>query len=176
MTQRTEYMDSMLRDMRNKDVNQFIAQAFGRNMAENDPETLPQSEEELQLHMQLDYKQSIEIAEEQALNTLFNNNKYENTRKRLYYDLAVIGIGCIKNTFDTARGITIEYVDPAHLVWSHTDSPYFDDIYYIGEVKTLPINELKKQFPDLTEEDLKEASESGVHMSVSYTHLRAHET
>tara|TARA_R100001443_G_scaffold105564_1_gene114593 strand:+ start:1356 stop:3773 length:2418 start_codon:yes stop_codon:yes gene_type:complete len=165
MTQRTEYMDSMLRDMRNKDVNQFIAQAFGRNMAENDPETLPQSEEELQLHMQLDYKQSIEIAEEQALNTLFNNNKYENTKKRLYYDLAVIGIGCIKNTFDTARGITIEYVDPAHLVWSHTDSPYFDDIYYIGEVKTLPINELKKQFPDLTEEDLKEASESGVHMS-----------
>ncbi len=165
MTQRTEYMDSMLRDMRNKDVNQFIAQAFGRNMAENDPETLPQSEEELQLHMQLDYKQSIEIAEEQALNTLFNNNKYENTRKRLYYDLAVIGIGCIKNTFDTSRGITIEYVDPAHLVWSHTDSPYFDDIYYIGEVKTLPINELKKQFPDLTEEDLKEASESGVHMS-----------
>ena len=163
--QRTDYMDSMLRDMRNKEINEFMSQAFGKNMVENDPETSPQTEEELQLHMQLDYKQSIEVAEEQALNTLFNNNKYENTRKRLYYDLAVIGIGCIKNTFDTARGITIEYVDPAHLVWSHTDSPYFDDIYYIGEVKTLPINELKKQFPNLTEEDLKEASESGVHMS-----------
>ena len=163
--QRTEYMESMLRDMRSKDINDFVQQAFNKNMYENNPNDLPGSEEELQLHMQLDYKQSIEIAEEQALTTLFNNNKYENTRKRLYYDLTVLGIGCVKNNFDTARGVTVEYVDPANMVWSHTESPYFDDIYYIGEVKNLPINELKKQFPDLSEEGLKDAAESGVHSS-----------
>ena len=163
--QRTEYMESMLRDMRSKDINDFVQQAFNKNMYENDPGSLPGSEEELQLHMQLDYKQSIEIAEEQALTTLFNNNKYENTRKRLYYDLTVLGIGCVKNNFDTARGVTVEYVDPANMVWSHTESPYFDDIYYVGEVKNIPINELKKQFPDLSEEELKDAAESGVHLT-----------
>ena len=163
--QRTDYMDSLLRDMRGKEINNFIQATFNKNMYENDPKKLPESEQELQLHMQLDYKQAIEIAEEQALNTLLNNNRYENTRKRLYYDLTVLGMGCVKNTFDTSRGVTVEYVDPAHMVWSHTESPYFDDIYYVGEVKTIPINELKKQFPDLTEEDLKDASESGVHMT-----------
>jgi len=57
--------------------------------------------------------------------------------------------------------VTIEYVDPANLVYSHTDSPYFEDIYYVGEVKTIPINELIKQFPHLSAEDLEEISKKG---------------
>ena len=75
--------------------------------------------------------------------------------------LTVIGIGAVKNNFSTSQGVTVEYVDPANLVWSHTDSPYFDDIYYVGEVKTIPINELKKEFPELTEYDLKEITSQG---------------
>ena len=35
--------------------------------------------------MQLTYKQAVEIAEEQAISTLMNGNKYELTRKRFYY-------------------------------------------------------------------------------------------
>ena len=50
----------------------------------------------------------------------------------------------------------IDYVDPANLVYSYTDSPYFEDIYYVGEVKTIPVNELAKQFPHLKEDDLED--------------------
>ena len=106
--------------------------------------------------MQLTYKQAIEIAEEQALNVLFEKNKYELTKKRFFYDLTVLGIGCVKNTFNKSEGIKVEYVDPINLVYSYTESPYFEDIYYVGEIKTVPINELKKEFPNLTNEDLKE--------------------
>jgi len=156
VSKRTAYMESILGDMRTRELNAYTEQAFGIQIADNDPETLPDSEEELQLHMQLTYKQSVEIAEEQAINTLLEGNKYELTKKRFYYDLAVLGIAAVKTGFNTSEGVIVDYVDPANLVYSYTDSPYFEDIYYVGEVKTIPVNELAKQFPHLTQSDLED--------------------
>jgi len=153
---RTEYMESIIRDMKMKNLDQYIKENFNIDLTENDPETLPANEEELALHMQLSYKQSIELAEEQALKVLMEGNNYELIRKRFYYDLTVLGIGAVKTDFTTSEGVTIKYVDPADLVYSHSDSPYFDDIYYVGEVKSIPVNELAKQFPYLEHEDLDE--------------------
>ena len=156
ISKRTEYMDEILKDMRTKDLNELSKQAFGLDLSTTPEDKLPDSEEELALHMQLSYKQAIEIAEEQAINVLFESNKYELTKKRFFYDLTVLGIGCVKNTFNTSEGVKVDYVDPMNLVYSYTESPYFEDIYYAGEVKTIPINELKKEFPRLTNEDLEE--------------------
>ena len=153
---RTEYMESILNDMEYREFDNFVADNFGVNTRESQEEKLPETTEELQLHMQLSYKQSIELAEEQALNVLFEGNKYELIKKRFYYDLTVLGIGAAKTSFNTSEGVTIDYVDPANLVYSYTDSPYFDDIYYVGEVKTIPVNELAKQFPHLSESDLED--------------------
>ena len=72
------------------------------------------------------------MAEEQAINTLLTGNNYSLTQKRATYDLATIGIAAVKNSFTKAGGVKVEYVDPANLVWSYTESPYFDDIYYCG--------------------------------------------
>ena len=105
--------------------------------------------------MQLSYKQQVELAEEQALNTLLEGNNYDLIRRRCNYDLTTIGIGAVKNTFSKAEGATVDYVDPVNLVWSYTDSPYFEDIYYVGEVKAVHLNELKKEFPWLTNDDLQ---------------------
>ena len=156
VSKRTAYMDSVLADMRTKDLNAFTEDAFGIQISEHDEEMLPDSEEELALHMQLSYKQAVEIAEEQAINTLLDGNKFELIKKRFYYDLTVLGIGATKTGFNTSEGVTIDYVDPANLVYSYTDSPYFEDIYYVGEVKTIPVNELAKQFPHLSGEDLED--------------------
>jgi len=155
VAERTEYMESVMKDMEMKAFDEEVARDYGIDMRDTDGE-LPESNEELQLHMQLSYKQSIEIAEEQALKVLFEGNNYELIKKRFYYDLAVLGIGAAKTSFNTSEGVTIDYVDPANLVYSYTDSPYFDDIYYVGEVKTIPVNELAKQFPHLTEGDLED--------------------
>ena len=159
VNQRTQYMESIIQDMRGQEFNDDVMNNFGINMYNNDMESLPSSQEELEIHMQLNYKQSIEIAEEQALQVLINGNNYENTLKRVYHDLTVIGIGAVKSDFNTSEGVTIKYVDPANLVYSYSESPFFDDIYYCGEVKNIPINELKKQFPHLTDDDLDEIQE-----------------
>jgi len=160
VSKRTEYMESVVRDMKMKNVDAYVRENFNLDLSENDPETLPANEEELALHMQLSYKQSVEIAEEQALKVLMEGNNYELTKKRFYYDLTVLGIGAVKTNFNTSEGVTIDYVDPADLVYSYTESPYFDDIYYVGEVKSIPINELAKQFPHLTHEDLEEITQN----------------
>ena len=158
---RTAYMDSIIRDMQSQELNDYAAEAFGVNLYENDPLTLPGSKEELELHMQLSYKQGIEIAEEVAINTLFDGNKFDLTKRRVYYDLTTIGLGAIKNTFSEAEGVLVEYVDPVNLVYSYTESPYFEDIYYVGEVKSIPLNELKKQYPQLTQSDLDKIKSEG---------------
>ena len=153
---RTEYMQSIIDDMNTKDMNDYVQESFGINLYQNDPNTLPESEEELALHMQLTYKQSVELAEEQALKVLMEGNNYELIKKRFYYDLTVLGIGAVKTDFNTSEGVTIKYVDPADLVYSYTESPYFDDLYYVGEVKSIPVNELAKEFPFLEQEDLED--------------------
>ena len=153
---RTSYMQSILDDMRTKDFAEKVRDTFKVDITENEPDTLPQTEEELMLHMQLTYKQEVEIAEEQAIAVLMKGNDYDLISKRFYYDLTVLGIGAVKTGFNTSEGITVDYVDPANMVWSYTDSPYFDDIYYVGEVKTIPINELAKQFPNLSQAELEE--------------------
>ena len=156
VAKRTDYMQGVKSDMMSKDLNDFAEQAFGINLYKNNKEELPETKEELDLHMQLTYKQSVEIAEEQAINVLMEGNRYELIKKRFYYDLTVCGIAAVKNNFSTSEGVTIDYVDPANLVYSYTEDPYFQDIYYVGEIKSIPVNELVKQFPELTQGQLEE--------------------
>ena len=137
-------------------MNQVKVQ-MGLDISEVDHnDNVPQNEEELEIHLQLDYKQSIEIAEEEAINNTLDRNKYELTKRRFYKDLVELGIGCVKTSWNQANGVVVDYVDPANLVYSYTDDPNFEDIYYVGEVKNISLPELKKEFPNLTDDELKE--------------------
>ena len=154
---RTKYVEGIQRDMNTNSMLDLIQKELGANVRNIDKESLPGSSEELDLFMQLNYKQGIEIAQEQAITNIFNQNKYENNIKpRIDYDIAVLGIGAAKHSFNNTDGIKLDYVDPANLIWSYTEDPYFSDCYYFGEVKRIKINELKKQFPSLTNEDIGE--------------------
>jgi len=165
---RTEYMESIMRDMAMQEFDMEVEAKFGIDMRESGMSELPENEEELGIHMQLNYKQAVELAEEQALTMLFEGNKYELIKKRFYHDLTVLGIGAVKTSFNTSEGVVIDYVDPANLVYSYTDSPYFDDIYYVGEVKSIPVNELAKQFPHLSGEDLDDIMKNKSHNRGNY--------
>jgi len=165
--QRTDYINNIKDDMGSKYLKNEILQQTGVNFFKTDNNTLPENNDELALHMQLDYKQSIEIAQEEALNNLMDLNKYDLIKKRLDYDITVLGISCVKNSFNTAEGIKIEYVDPADIVHSQTNSPYFDDLYYVGEIRKISISELKKQFPNLSDEEVKEAEGIGSNLRMA---------
>tara|TARA_R100000773_G_scaffold4988_8_gene5494 strand:- start:2517 stop:4931 length:2415 start_codon:yes stop_codon:yes gene_type:complete len=156
LKQRTKYADAIMRDMYAKEMIQATKEATGLDFFNSaDPNNIPETQEDLDLHMQLSYKQSIEIAEEEAIDNVLQANKYELVKRRVIEDLTVIGIGATKTTFNLANGIDIDYVDPANLVYSYTDDPNFEDIYYVGEVKSMSLVEVKKQFPWLTDQELE---------------------
>ena len=135
-----------------------IVNQNGFNPFSMDPEELPESDEELGLYMQLNYKPAIEIAQEEAIDTLLADNKYIDLRKRFDYDLMVLGIGIAKHEFLPGAGVKVEYVDPANVVYSYTEDPHFKDCFYWGEIKTIPLTELYKINQNLTKEDLEEIS------------------
>ncbi len=153
---RTDYAEAIMRDMAVKEQLTQLKENLGIDVFKtSNPEELPQTKEELSLHMQLDYKQSIEIAEEEAINQVLAKNKFNEVRKRFNYDLTVLGIGAVKTNWNKANGVKVEYCDPANLVYSYTEDPNFEDVYYVGEVKAITIPELKKQFPNISQNELE---------------------
>ena len=156
---RNKYQKLVERDMLNKDIFSDFQESFGINPFMTDVEDLPENDEELQLHMQLKYKPSIEVAEEEAINTILDENHYLDVKRRVDYDMTVLGVGMAKHQFLPGTGIQVDYVDPANVVYSYTEDPHFKDCFYWGEIKTMPIAELIKIDPDLTNEDLKKISQ-----------------
>jgi len=155
LKQRTDYASNALRDIQNKAAIDKLTAATGQNFyASTDPDNIPRDKNELDVMLQLDYKLSVEIAEEELIENVLNANKFEEVKKRLAYDLTVLGIAASKTSFNLSEGITIDYVDPANLVYSATDDPNFEDIYYIGEIKSLTLAEIKRLFPNLTDTEL----------------------
>ena len=161
LEKRTNYAEMLAQDVFARETMQQIVDKldsalFNTNIPEN---KLPNTIEELELHMQLDYKQSVEIAEEEVINQILDYNKWDLTRRRINYDLVTCGIGACKTNFNTANGITVDYVDPAYLIYSYTEDPNFEDIYYVGELKAVTLPEIAKQFPDLPDNELERIQE-----------------
>ena len=155
---RSKYQDMIETDMVSKDILNQVKESFGIDAFDTNQDQLPQDSEELNLFMQINYKPAIEIAEETAINTILEDNNYQDIRNRVEYDLAVLGKGIVKHQFLPGSGVQIDYVDPANIVHSYTEDPHFRDCFYWGEIKTVAITELLKIDPSLTNEQLEEIS------------------
>ena len=159
LSKRNNYQKMVEGQVAAKDALMTIKERSGVNPFMMDVQDLPENDEELQLHMQLKYKPAIEIAEEEAINTILDENHYQDTRKRVDYDITTIGIGVVKHEFLPGAGVQVSYVDPANVVYSYTEDPTFKDCFYWGEIKTVPITELLKIDQSLTQDDLQEISQ-----------------
>ena len=153
--QRTNYAEGLMQDMLVKEKALQFQQVTGVNVLNNNENKIPESNEELEIHMQLNYKQSMEIAQEEVLSNVLAFNKYDLINKRTVEDIVTIGIGAVKTSFNKSEGVVVDYVDPANLVYSYTNDPNFEDIYYVGEIKSMTLAEIKKKFPYLTDKEME---------------------
>ena len=156
---RNQFQKMVERNVIAQDLFRQVEKDFNLEVFEVNPKTLPQSDAEMELYMQLNYKPGIEIANEVAINTMLEENDYPSIRKRVDRDITTLGIGITKQTFQQGDGIRIEYVDPANVVYSYTEDPYFKDCFYWGEIKTVPIGELVKIDPTITNDDMQKISQ-----------------
>jgi len=155
---RNAFQRDVEKNVQAKDLFLQIEKDFEVPMFTQGPKNLPETDTEMELYMQLNYKPGIEIANEIAINTMLKENHYEDVRKRVDRDITTLGLGICKHTFQQGDGIRVEYVDPANVVYSYTEDPYFNDVFYWGELKTVPIGEVVKIDPEITNEDLEEIS------------------
>ena len=156
--QRTDYAQKLYQDIMLEKYYEAVEQMFPSMDLRNFEKTqqTPESTDELPMHLQLNYKQSIEIAEEEVIDQVLAKNKYDLTRKRLNEDLVILGIAAVKTTWNKSEGVVVDYCDPANMVWSYTEDPNFEDLYYVGEIKYLTIPQLKLQFPNLTPDEIEQ--------------------
>jgi len=157
---RQEFQNLIEADMIAKPILDITQEQLGIDMFNTPQDELPTNSAELDLYMQMNYKPAIEIAEEEAINTVLEMNHYKTRiRQRMNYDLMTLGVSFVKHDFYPGAGVKVEYVDPASLVYSYTESPTFEDCFYYGEVKQIPITELVQIKPDITNEELEEISQ-----------------
>jgi len=154
---RTKYAEGLAKDMFAYEIQEQVKASTGVDISNTKipKENLPKTIEEMELHLQLSYKQSIEIAEEEAISQVLAQNKFELLKRRINLDLVTLGIAAAKTNFNASNGITLDYVDPAYMIYSYTEDPNFEDIYYVGEVKAMTIPEVKKHFPHISNEELE---------------------
>ena len=105
LRKRTQYAQNIITDIFLKQYDEAAKESFGVDLRKSDAQgkNIPKSIDELSAHMQLDYKQSIELAEEELIDQVLDKNKYHLTRKRLNYDLTVLGIAAVKTTFNKIK-------------------------------------------------------------------------
>jgi len=153
---RNEFQEMVEGEVLAKPLFEQLQADFNVNAFTLNPDELPESDDEMELFMQMKYKPAIEIAQETAIDTLMAENHYNDIRSRVDYDLTTIGIGITKHEFLPGSGVKLDYVDPANVVYSYTEDPYFKDCFYWGEIKTVPMTELIKIDLDLTNDDLNQ--------------------
>ena len=156
---KSKFRDDIQGQMVAKPILQQIQKDFDVKTFMQNPEELPKDDSELNLYMELNYKPEIEIAEEVAISTIMAENHFNDVRKRIDYDITVLGMGVAKHQFLKGNGIQVDYVDPAYVVHSYTEDPYFKDVFYWGEVKTQSITDIVKIDPDITDKKLEEIAQ-----------------
>jgi hypothetical protein len=170
MKKRTNYAEGLAKDMFAREIQEKVKASTGVDISNTKiaPDDLPKTIEEMELHLQLSYKQSVEIAEEEAISQVLAQNKFELLKRRINLDLVTLGIAAAKTSYNPSNGITLDYVDPAYMIYSYTEDPNFEDIYYVGEVKAMTIPELKKQFPNISNEELEKLQKNNYNNNYTY--------
>jgi len=151
----------LLTKMHSKDFMQEMSDLSGLPL-DNGFEGLPENPEELDLHMQLDYKQAVEIAMEEGIELTFYLNDWEEIKKRVLRDIIDINMGGTKTSVEDGK-LRIRYVDPSNLITSHSTRPDFKNIQHAGEITYITIHELKRLAGDsFTDDEYTEIGRSNL--------------
>jgi hypothetical protein len=137
-------------DMNSIPIIQKAKETFGMDISSMPIDQLPQSNDELDLHLQMNWKPSCELSAQIAIKHVFDENMFDLTTDRIIKrDLIVDGAACIENRFHPAKGVTIEPIDFKDMVYSRTKDPYFRDCFYKGCMKRVLISDVFLEFPSL---------------------------
>jgi hypothetical protein len=154
---KAKYRKAKEEDMDAKEFDEKAKELLNVDGSNFPGEEVPDTIEELDFYLDMEQKQAIEIAEEIALDVIFEENRYSvKTENLIRKDLCILGIAWAKHRFLPSKGIIIEWVDPINKIQSASIDPFFEDTFYDGEFKKVLISDVLTDYPWLNKEEYKD--------------------
>lgn len=160
MSKRKDEKAKVLANFYNKDFIEEVKEVAGIDIAEE--EFVPESMEEVELHMGITYKQSVEIAMKQIIQYNLELSDYpEEIRELILTDLITAGLGSAKVYLDPNYGIRVRYVDVENFLFSESNSPNNKDPQWAGEMRWMSIGDIRRLSKGkFSEEQLKDIAKT----------------
>lgn len=145
--------DKMFGDLIRQQTAALIKEQTGLEVEKFDG-FVAESKDEIDLYMEMEYRQPVEIAMEEITQWEFYNNDWKQIEKRLAHDIVENNKMAIRWYYDENDNIRCRYVDIENLLHSYTSDPFYNDVEYVGEVVMLTLRDIRKRNQSLTEEQL----------------------
>ncbi len=160
MSKRKDEKEKVLANFYDKDFIVEMKDETGIDLSEMS--FIPDSLEEVELHMGINYKQSVEIAMKQIITYNLELSDYpDDIRESVLTDLVVAGIGAAKVYFDPSYGIKVRWVDVENFVFSESSKNNMQDPQWAGEMRWMSIGDIRRMSGDkFSEEQLKKIYET----------------
>lgn len=142
-----KFKDELYKKLLNQNMAQAISAASGIDLQEKD---IPDSEEDIMLRMEVDYRDEDEIALLALLNNVRNINDFDSLQREFVDDLITYGEAVVRHTLDPKQGIRINYVHDINFIRSISREKSNKNLSYAGEIKTISFADFRAQ---LTPED-----------------------
>ena len=143
LSERENHKNELVGKIINKEYFDEIKDKFGMDLMQG--QEVPETVEEVDLHMNLNFKQSVEIAAEIAIRYAFAINDYdEDIKRRVIEDIVVTGKGVTRDYTDPIDGVKVEYIDPEYYIYSATRKKDFSDCVYMGHVEYMTVAKLRR--------------------------------
>lgn len=104
-----------------------------------------ESNQELEVHMNMDYKHRYEMEMELGVFLCLEANKYEQLKKEIAFDWIVLGPGACRVELDSNGFPKLIYVDPKEMIVPFSKFEDFRDIPWVGHVPEMTIHDLRQR-------------------------------
>jgi len=157
-TQRDKDFKQMRRDLIHNKMMDEYKKLSGIELPKK--ELKADTDEGLEVYMDVTYKQAVEVAAEMGVQTTFDRNNFNELRRQLVDDAATYGFLGTNTTIQNSR-ISIRRVDPENAVFSYSKDPSMDGMQHAGEVSVMTIADLRALDTDnvLSEKDWEKVAQ-----------------
>jgi len=153
LTKQDEYRRELYANMFLKQYDEQISKATGIPLIPPSAK-VPEDNEEAELHLQLNYKDDLAASMEQALDFVFYDNNFEDSKKKLIRDLVVLKKGALLRYYDANKNIRVEWQDPIDIITPYSKWDDFRNVPYQAVISKYTIQEISQFETDFTEDDL----------------------
>lgn len=142
---RNNKKNSMLAYQQEKPTLDKLGIPLGKDQLGFDPNTMPETPEELDVHFDMTEKDELAMEAEMAIMLVQQQNDFHQIRKEYLTHLAVSGIASVAQYNDLAGKTKMKMIHPATVMLGNSKSEDYKDVAHGGYVENITFSELRTE-------------------------------